>query len=173
MVRTLDPGMTEPLVDELRDNGATFNGATYAVGLELAQIGGAVWTPATDYQVGDLVRATADPMPGTPEPPPAATGRLYQCVVAGQSDASNEPLWPTTFGEAVADGDTLVWEDITPTVAWYVQAVGQVAVTNYHRLPPGSAYRQRYVVTDGAGGRGPFPNAGAANTWRMSAGLTG
>ena len=89
MVREIDAGMTEPLYDELRNNGGGFDGSTFTVALELLQVGGTVWAPATDYAVGDLVR------------PVEANGRVYECSLPGMSDTSNEPVWPTIFGGTV------------------------------------------------------------------------
>jgi hypothetical protein len=160
MIREIDAGMDEPLYDELRNDGAAFSGESFTVALELVQIGGLTWQPATDYAVGDLVR------------PVEANGRIYECSLPGMSDTSNEPVWPTIFGGTVIDGSA-EWEDITPSVAWYVQAVGQVVVSNYHRLPRDTSYRQRYVLTDVAGKIGPFPNLNRYNVWRVGAVMAG
>jgi hypothetical protein len=170
MIREIDAGMDEPLYDELQNNGGAFDGTSFVVSLELVQIGGVSWMPATAYAVGDLTRAV---LPwyymGIPPPP---HGRLYRCTVAGESDASTEPVWPLTFGGTVIDG-TVTWQDITPNVAWYVQSVGQVVMTDYHGLPRDTSYRQRYVLTDAAGKRGPFPNLNRYNVWRVGAVMAG
>jgi hypothetical protein len=159
MIREIDAGMTEALYDELRDNGVGFNGTSFTLELELLQIGGSPWAPATAYAVGALTRATEN------------TGRVYECTVAGTSDAT-EPLWPTAFGQTVVDG-TAEWEDITPDVAWFAQSLGQVIITNYHRLPRDTSYRARYLVTDTFSKMGPFPNLNRYDVWRVGAVMAG
>lgn len=69
----------------------------------------ATWTASTAYSVGDRV------VPTTPN------GRVYECVIAGTS-AATEPGWPTApshqwQGWAVGDGTSdpdLHWVDIGP-----------------------------------------------------------
>lgn len=41
--------------------------------------------------------------------PKTANGYQYKCVVAGNSDATTEPTWPTDLGVRVTDG-TVTWE---------------------------------------------------------------
>jgi hypothetical protein len=159
MVREIDAGMTEALYDELRNNGGGFDGTTFSLAVELLQIGGLTWTPGASYTVGDLVR------------PVEANGRIYVCSLPGTSDAT-EPLWPEQHGATIIDG-TAEWEDITPTVAWYVQGAGQVVITNYHRLPRDTSYRVRYLVSDTFGNVGPFPNLNRYDVWRVGAVMAG
>jgi hypothetical protein len=159
MVREIDAGMTEEIRQELRNDSGGFDASTFNVELDLLQIGGASWAPATTYAVGALTRPTE------------GNGRIYRCRTAGTS-ASTEPLWPTAHGGLVTDG-TVEWEDISPTVAWYVQAVGQVVITNYHRLPRDTSYRVRYLVTDTFGNVGPFPNFNKYDVWRVGAVMAG
>ncbi len=61
----------------------------------------AEWKPATDYAVYDMVA------------PNEYNGHLYQCSIAGTSDAATRPAWPTTTGTTVTDG-TVTWTEHTP-----------------------------------------------------------
>jgi hypothetical protein len=160
-VREIDAGMTEVLRERLLNDGETFDGTGYDVAIELLQVNGATWAPVTAYEVGDIVRPSHLP-----------TGRLYRCIAEGQSDAANEPQWPVTHGAQVEDA-TVTWLDITPTAAWYMSALGEVAVTEYDRLPPDTSYRVRYVVTDNQDHTGPFPNLNRYNVWRVGAVMAG
>lgn len=54
---------------------------------------GSTWTASTSYAVGDSV---------------VASSIRYYCIIAGLSDATNEPSWPTV-GNTVVDG-TVTWE---------------------------------------------------------------
>lgn len=57
------------------------------------------WAADTVYGAGDIVVPTTD------------NGRRYICTVAGTSDPSTEPTWPTTEGGTVVDGGTLTWQE--------------------------------------------------------------
>jgi hypothetical protein len=57
------------------------------------------WAVDTAYGVGDVVRPTH------------ANEHLYRCTTAGTSDDDTEPAWPTTSGETVTDGTTIVWTE--------------------------------------------------------------
>ena len=64
-----------------------------------------VWTASTSYVYGDIVIPTV------------ANGRLYQCVIAGTSSATEPqfPQWTRTTGYSVNDGSgDLLWQDIGP-----------------------------------------------------------
>lgn len=54
------------------------------------------WAATTAYSLGNYV------VPTSPN------NRVYECTTAGTSGAT-EPTWPTTYGDTVTDGATLVW----------------------------------------------------------------
>lgn len=55
------------------------------------------WTVATAFIIGDTVE------------PSVQNGYRYTCTIAGTTDASTEPTWPTTgYGSTVTDG-TVTW----------------------------------------------------------------
>lgn len=57
------------------------------------------WAANTPYVVGEIV------IPTTPN------GFQYRCIVAGTSHVTDEPMWPTQVGSAIADGaGALEWE---------------------------------------------------------------
>ncbi len=65
----------------------------------------AVWSASTAFVVGDIIIPTV------------ANGRLYQCVIAGTSSATEPqfPQWTRTTGYSVNDGSgDLLWQDIGP-----------------------------------------------------------
>ena len=61
----------------------------------------AAWVASTAYSVGDVVRATTL----------QSTGLVFQCTVAGTSDAA-EPSWPTDIGSTIVDGG-VTWAAIS------------------------------------------------------------
>jgi len=65
----------------------------------------AAWAASTAYSVGDVVRATTL----------QATGLVFECTVAGTSDAT-EPSWPTDIGSTIADGG-ITWAAISSVYA--------------------------------------------------------
>ena len=65
----------------------------------------AAWAASTAYSVGDVVRATTL----------QSTGLVFQCTVAGTSDAA-EPSWPTDIGSTIADGG-VTWAAISSVYA--------------------------------------------------------
>jgi lambda family phage minor tail protein L len=65
----------------------------------------AAWTASTAYSVGDVVRATTL----------QSTGLVFQCTVAGTSDAA-EPSWPPDIGSTIADGG-VTWAAISSVYA--------------------------------------------------------
>jgi hypothetical protein len=79
-------------------NGYTTGGAALA-GVALAVVDDSAltaWATGTAYKVGQVRRPTS------------ANGYVYRCVVAGTSDGTTEPTWPTVVGREVTDG-TAVW----------------------------------------------------------------
>ena len=58
---------------------------------------GAAWQASTAYSWGAFVWPTT------------FNGYKYVCTTAGTSHATTEPTWPTTLGQTVTDGTTLVW----------------------------------------------------------------
>jgi len=58
---------------------------------------GAAWQASTAYSLGAFVWPTT------------FNGYKYVCTTAGTSHATTEPTWPTTLGQTVTDGTTLVW----------------------------------------------------------------
>jgi hypothetical protein len=162
MIAEIDYGATEPRDFQLLDNGAAFNGSGYNVALELLQIGGLIWASSTAYVAGELVRPTV------------GNGHLYQCTVSGTT-GTIEPVWPLTSGTpagTVIDG-TVTWQEITPTVDWQTQSAGIVRVSGLDVLPRDTSYRVRYLVTDGTGKTGPFPNKNRTDVWRVGAVMAG
>lgn len=69
--------------------------ATTVVADDLADPG--TWIASTAYTVGNRVRAVAD------------NSRVVECTIAGTSDMTTEPTWPTD-GTTVAD-NTVTWVD--------------------------------------------------------------
>lgn len=63
----------------------------------------AAWAVATAYTLGDYVIPTV------------ANAHMYKCTVAGTSDATTEPTWPTD-GTTVVDG-TATWQDMGLIIA--------------------------------------------------------
>lgn len=85
---------------EVSGVGYTAGGAEVdGVGLTVTQANAwpTVWSGQSGYEVGDLVRPTT------------GNGRLYRCVAAGTSAAS-EPSWPTAAATTVDDG-TVTWAE--------------------------------------------------------------
>lgn len=108
-----------------------------------------VWTPATAYEIGDVV--TADP----------ADGRWWRAATSGTSGAT-EPSWPDLgtspgpYGATVSDGLVLVWEDAgrawTPTwdlnsaaaLGWEAKAA--LAAGRYDFTTDGQTFRRGQII---------------------------
>lgn len=153
-------GTSEPQTFALTDRGDPIVGTGLTVTLEIAtrddaafDVGAAAWAVATAYALNAVVRPTT------------ANGHLYKCTVAGTSDGSTQPTWPTSAGSTVTDG-SVTWKEVTPTVAWLVAADGTVRVTGVEVLALGN-YRVRYRLTDGAGKYGFAPNGEKADLWTV------
>jgi len=88
--------------DEISGTGYTAGGATLGtktLTVTPADSWGDAWAVATAYAVGDVIR------------PSSGNGHLYKCIVAGTSDASTEPTWPTVSGQVVTDND-ITWAEV-------------------------------------------------------------
>jgi hypothetical protein len=72
---------------------------------------GRVWTAATAYIAGDVVR------------PITTNGHLYMCAVAGTS-AGSEPTWTVIPGRdnVAVDGTTLIWTEIGTSITKFSSA---------------------------------------------------
>lgn len=91
--------------------------------------------------------------------PIALNGYVYECTVAGTTHATNEPTWPTTIGQTVADG-TVTWRcealdtDVVANVYVVIPAATTAALTAWGRgvysLTVRNEFDQSWLFVDGA-----------------------
>jgi hypothetical protein len=78
---------------------------------------GAPWQPNTRYRVGQVVSPSQFETFGLQDTPgtwvPVRTGFLYQCIQSGTSNATIQPIWPTTYSGEILDG-SVRWKECTP-----------------------------------------------------------
>lgn len=96
---TPTPEMVGMIVDVSSITGAWYEGSL----TNRYNPTGDSWSPGVAYAVGDVV------FPTTPN------GFMAYCDLEGTSHVSDEPVWPTTEGEAIEDG----------TTEWVMYRVGQ------------------------------------------------
>lgn len=91
------------------------------------------WVTATGYNIGDVIRPTAD------------NYHIYVCTVAGNSGAS-EPTWPTYYGEIIVD-NAATWECVGPSsLIPYESAVNMLSVSPGCAIVDGTHYQNDEVV---------------------------
>ena len=76
------------------------------------------WAASTAYALATIVIPTAN------------NGLWYECTTAGTSAAS-EPTWPTTPGQTVTDGTTLVWTCRKSTIPQQFEEIIVLGATGY------------------------------------------
>jgi hypothetical protein len=79
---------------------------------------GVPWNPATRYRVGQMVSPSTFQTNGLPAAQGTwvadVTGHLYRVTVAGTSDPTTPPAWPTTTGGVIVSG-TVTFQEYTPS----------------------------------------------------------